>query len=454
MNKISIDFKCSELLKKKAIYILNLISSITSISFTISQNNPQIVYGEEYGSPRLYIPYIEYEAKDSEWQLFTGRSRLMLPGFIQPVSLEVNDNKLGIDFFSLAYHFLEMGLADSSQERWSPDLIDTRIRHVYPFFNSFVTLFVNTLRKSGCVHENFVISSPWPNQAPLAIGLSHDLDIFKRKFIGSLGILAKSVLTNEIPGGVGGSVKGLAHTMKSSVSAGDNPYYQFKKWFNLENRSTMFLFAGERKSANDPTYKIKDVAKELSKYDNSNFEIAYHNGIDTSDEIEHLEENKTQLEKHFNYEVQGIRPHYLDFKLPSFWTKIKSFSYSSSVGSDTIPGFTSGLNFPFYGFDFKSAQPFDILEIPIGLMDCALFDIKDHILRERTLNDILANCRDSHGLLVLDWHVRTAYDPDYPGWFDSYISILEKAKAQGAYIASLDEINRYWRKHCESVFLS
>ena len=155
MNKISIDFKCSELSKKKAIYILNLISSITSIKFAISQNDPQIVYGDQSGTPQLYIPYIEYEAKDDEWQLFTGRSRLVLPGFIQPVSLEVNDNKLGIDFFSLVYHFLEMGLADSKQERWSPDLINTRIRHVYPFFSSFVTLFVNTLKNSGCIHENF-----------------------------------------------------------------------------------------------------------------------------------------------------------------------------------------------------------------------------------------------------------------------------------------------------------
>ncbi len=454
MNRISIDFKCSELTRKKAIYVLNLISSITSIGFTISSTDPQIVYGEQSGNPKLHIPYIEYEATDEEWQLFTGRSRLVLPGFIQPVSLEVNDGKLGIDFFSLAYHFLEMGLADKKQERWSPELIDTRIRHVYPFFNSFVTVFVNTLKSSGCIHENYVLDSPWPNKAPLAIGLSHDLDIFKRRFFGSLGMLAKSVYSDDIPGGVGGSVKGLAHTMKSKVSAGGNPYNQFARWFGLEGRSTLFLFTGERKSGNDPTYKIKDVAKELAKHDSGKFEIAFHNGIGTSEEPNTLDRNKSELERQLDCEVRGIRPHYLDFELPSFWYNLERFGYSSSVGSDTIPGFTSGMNFPFYGFDLGTAEPLDILEIPIGLMDCALLEIKDPVLRERTIDDMLANCRDSQGLLVLDWHIRTAYEPDYPGWLAAYISILEKAKAQGAYIASLDEINGYWRNRCESVFLS
>jgi len=453
MVELTIRFKCPELAQKKAAYIFNLFSSITSIKIKKVDSNADITYGEDDGAGFI-IPYIEYEINSNDWKIFNDRSRLVLPGFIQADAVKVKDSRLGLDIFAIIWEFLKTGLSDNQQLKWSPEKIKTNLRYIYPFFISYIDFIIESLKSVKLLPENYQNISPWPNNAPFAVGISHDLDIHRRKIPGGLKILGKAVFSDSIPGGVKGSLKGLSHSMVSALTFDKNPYCTFDKWFDIETKGTFFVFAGKRRSAHDPTYKIKKVARDLSGFDNSKFEIALHNGIGSWRDGDSLSRLCSKLTSLFNTEIKGIRPHYLDFQLPDFWINIKSFSYSSSIGSDTIPGFTSGLNFPFCGFDFATGDQLDILEMPIGLMDCSLFSIKEMILRERTINEIINVNASSHGLLVLDWHSRTAYTPDFPGWFDTYLFILEKAKSAGAYIAPLGDIDTYWRKHCESVFLS
>jgi hypothetical protein len=454
MDEIAIRFDCPEILKRRTLVVLNLISSITQLKFRQVDSAPDIIYGEIADSCKLHIPLIDYEFAHNEWQLFNGRSRLLLPGFIQARSLAVIDNKLGIDLFKLAYLFFVEGLSGKNKPRWSLDRINTGLRHIYPFFNSYIDLFIDSLKAAGILPEFYLRPSPWPSQAQFAVGISHDIDIFKRKLPGGMIMLAGAAFSNDIPGGVGGSAVGLMSSLKSTVKFGKNPYNQLDKWPALDGSTTYFIFCGRRKSAKDPTYKIEQVARALSGFDSTGIEIALHNGIGTSGSSKELQENQQRLQELFKTEIKGIRPHYLDFELPQFWSKANSFSYSSSIGSDSVPGFTGGINHPFFGFDFDTGEITDVLELPICIMDCALFAIKDKILRERTIEDIIANCKNTNGLLVLDWHQRTAFTPDFPGWLETYEQILHKAKSAGAYIASLGEIDRLWRTQCKSVFLS
>jgi len=454
MVELTICFKCPEFVEKKAIYVINLIASITSIKFKRVDSGADITYGGDDDHSGFKIPYIKYEINGNDWVLFNDRTRLVLPGFIQPESVKVENSRLGLDIFALIWKFLETGLSDKRHLRWSPDRINTKLRYIYPFFISYVDFMIESLKSAGLLPGSYQKISPWPNNAPFAVGISHDLDIRRRKIPGGLKMLGKAVFSDDIPGGVKGSLKGLSHSMVSSVTFVENPYHTFGKWFEIEPRGTYFIFTGKRQSACDPTYKIKKVFRDLSSLDRSKFEIALHNGIDTWSDSDGLSRRRSDLTRLFNSEIKGIRPHYLDFQLPDFWKNIKDFSYSSSIGSDEIPGFTCGLNFPFFGFDFNTGDALDVLEIPIGLMDCSLFAIKDQTLRDRSLNEIINSSASSHGLLVLDWHTRTAYAADFPGWFEAYLSILEKAKSAGAFIAPLGEIDTYWRKHCESVFLS
>ena len=454
MIELTVGFKCPPAAEKKAIYILNLIASITGLRFKRTDTKPDITYGTGENSCGLCIPCIDYSINLNDWHLFNKKSRFILPEFISFNLFEVKERKIGLDILSLMFEFLRTGLENHKESIWSPDKIKSGSYYIYPFLNSYVDFFIQALKSSGLISEVFQNRSPWPNGAKYAIGLSHDIDIFKRKLFGSLAILAKSVYSDKIPGGVKGSLTGLADSVKTTLPGKTNPYRMTDKWLETDGHTTFFVYSGNRKSSLDPTYKPVDVYKVLGDYKNRPYEIGLHNGIGTWSNKSELESYKNRLSEIFNTEIHGLRPHYLDCSYPGYWDNAKSFAYSSSVGSDSIPGFTCGINFPFFGFDFETGDAIDILEIPIGIMDGALFSLSDKMIRERTIDHILKSCLINHGLLVLDWHNRTMYEPDFPGWLETYISILEKAKSAGAYIAPLNEINRRWRDHCVSVFLS
>ena len=107
MVEVTIQFACPEEVELKTIYILNLFSSISGIKFIRVDNSPEILYGETEETCSLNVPFIEYEIMTDDWQLFNGRSRLILPQFIQPESLKLTERKIGLDLFSLMYSFLE-----------------------------------------------------------------------------------------------------------------------------------------------------------------------------------------------------------------------------------------------------------------------------------------------------------------------------------------------------------
>ena len=448
MVEVTIKFSCPEKVELKTTYILNLFTAISGIKFTRTDSSPDILYGAADEPCSLNVPFIEYEIMLDDWQLFNGRNRLVLPQFIQPESLKLTDRQIGLDLFSLMYSFLETGLKNIEKEIWSTDRIRTNLYFTYPFFNSYAQYLVEIMKQAQIIPESFSPASPWPVFAPFAVGLSHDLDIFKRKVPGSVRILAQAAFSDKVPGGMSGSLKGFYDSFAGAVTFGKNPYDQFDTWLKSDGSSTYFVFAGDRKSSKDPTYNPAKVGRRLKGLD---FEIALHNGIGTWKNAGDLAKAQNKLSEIFDNPIEGIRPHYLDFSLPEFWANAGGFRYSSSIGSDKVPGFSCGVNFPLQGLDLESGEPLDILEMPIGLMDCALFSIKEKILRERAIQDIINCCNSTHGLLVLDWHSRSAYEPDFPGWFATYNAILDTARAAGAYIAPLGEIARYWRNHCISA---
>jgi len=456
MVELKISLRCSQPARKKTVYILNLISSFTGLKFTLTDDKADIIYGEADNEKALVIPFRELMAKSSidspvDWQHTDSKFKVMLPAYIANESININNSRLSFDLFQLMFRFLTTGLTNQKNPTW---LSQNNAVCVYPVFDSYVEYFIQALKDLNKISQGFQRISPWPNGAKFALGLSHDIDIFKRKVAGSLVMLAKSIYTDEIPGGIKGSITGLADSLKAAVSGGLNPYMMIDKWFSIEGSATFFVFAGDRRSSKDPTYKPDDVYKVLTDCKSGKYEIGLHNGLGTWADKNELNELRNRLAELFGSEIHGLRPHYLDCRYPDFWRNAESYEYSSSVGSDTIAGFTGGINFPFFGFDFETGDAFDILEIPIGLMDGALFSEKDKSTREKIVETIIESCIANHGLLVLDWHTRTAYEPDFPGWLKTYCSILEKAKAAGAYLAPLNEINNRWRNHCASVFLS
>lgn len=307
-----------------------------------------------------------------------------------------------------------------------------------------IGVLIDGLVKAGLISrpESFKI---WPNGKRFGAAITHDIDIARRSIRGGIRLLFQNQPS--------GRLKGLVDTLKSAASGRPNPYDQVSNWIDAENQSnvpsTFFIFAGPRDHADDPKYGLKDLKDSMRRLAESGLEIALHTGIECKDGHCVLESRKA-LEDFLNISVTGVRPHYLSANLPAYWRAASQWrlEYSSCLGFDDKIGYYAGVDLPIIPYDTDDDSPIDLVEIPIAIMDCGLIgddraDSPEVMERGRNIIDRTA---ESGGLVVLDWHQRTLYDPDYPGWGTLFLEMLRYLIEKGAHFDTMNGIARRLKK--------
>jgi hypothetical protein len=450
MIELRYQLACPEHSRKRAKYILELIASLAGIRLVPESTNFDIIYGDSNRSQALSIP-AQNIAIDNRWHEVPSENQsLLLPDSIGGPLFDEGRARFNFDIIAVMGAYLETKLASHNRlDNSSLDFSELSRARMY----DYVRYFILTLQKAGKLPDNFKPTSPWPNNSSFGLGVSHDIDILRRKIPGSLLMLVNACGLGEYHGGIGGAVNGLIDSVGSRLIGKQNPYCRFDRISGKEWQSTIFAYSGTRKSSKDPTYELPQLFSELKPY-RDNFEIAFHSGIGTWNSPIELTQAKRKLVQYSGKPIRGIRPHYLDCRFPDFWSNLDGYDYSSSLGSDSIPGFAFGLNFPLWGFKLPGWEKLNIVEMPISLMDCALFRITDRRRRFDFIDGLIETCIANRCMMVIDWHNTSFYDTDFPGWFEAYEYIIKKAIDKGAFIGPLDKINSIWRTHCESAFLS
>ena len=318
---------------------------------------------------------------------------------------------------------------DSSSERTSEG----------PRLSRLITLLIGRLSDLGVIDRKSPGIDLWPGESRFAIAITHDVDIARRSVLGSVRLLWHK----DPPG----HLRGLLDSITSALG-GRNPYDRISEWLRLEDdhglKSTFFFFAGDRTDNRDPKYRISELSKSIDQIRNRGFELAVHSGI-AGHSGESLSGTRSMMWDYAEGKIAGLRPHYLSAHLPEYWKAAASagFAYTSCLGFDDDIGFFDGIDLPFVPFDIENDSAIDIVEIPIGIMDCGLIrndsaDSDEVFERGRRLID---DGEKAGGLIVLDWHQRTLYDPDYPGWGRLFWKLVEYARDKGAYFAKMHEIS-------------
>jgi hypothetical protein len=448
MFELSYKLACPDQSSDQAKYILALIASATGIRMSPKADNPDIIYGSGQSPDTLVIPWQPAESSVS-WNKtsFEGIS-LYLPQAMNGVLINPAERRFTFDFIATLGAFLEKQLAAFNNQKSANT---ERPSGLSSEFDGFIRLFVKTLKVCGKIPADFSPKSPWPDNGSFALGLSHDIDILKRRIPGSLIILTQALSRGKYHGNLNGAWHGLLDSVASQILGARNPFCNFESYYSCGHQSTTFVFPGNRQDRRDPTYVLDSIGAELAPFLDKT-ELALHNGIGTWDNKAQLLADKEVMESRFGMDIRGIRPHYLNCQLPDFWRYLDDFDYSSSLGSDLIPGFWGGINIPLLGFILPGWKRLNVIELPIGLMDCALFTIHDKQNRFKFIDDMITSCKTCHGALIIDWHNTSIYENDFPGWFEAYRYLIKKAEEERAFIGSLGEISKIWRSHCESVF--
>jgi len=268
-----------------------------------------------------------------------------------------------------------------------------------------------------CIRNS--IGSTWPERAispgggdSILIAPSHDLDYLpinpvgdvKRLlknmaiaavhfrdpslFISILGSVARAIVTRKSP------LDWVEAMVRCETDAG------LRSTYNVISRN------GHVRDANYELEHSK-VKRMLRLLVEQNMEIALHGSYTSLEghtlglELEHLVAQGCQ--------VSGVRQHWLRFAGDNLFEEVAALgiSYDSTVGYADRIGFRAGACFPYLPYDFRRERPYPFVEIPLVIMDVALYEqarrehVSARMLCERALDMIESF---GWGGIAILWH--------------------------------------------------
>jgi peptidoglycan/xylan/chitin deacetylase (PgdA/CDA1 family) len=438
--------------EEKADYIFKTLFSIMGLEYHFidakdAENYPLIVYyGNNSGLKHKCL--IEIPCSDD----FTAKIGK------EPYKKTGKSAKFSIDFASLSFFILTRQEEIDNKKRdlherfdHSETVLGKFIK--VPIINNYIRHLEELIIK-GFERQNLPLlkKAHWPEGKELAVALTHDVDVlYKYSLIGCLAEIKKALILisrRELM-----QAFSVVRDMAGFLITGKKPYWQMLNVAEFEKkygfRSTFYL-CGKKRHKLDPNYDVrsKEIKNAVRKLQGMGFEIGVHGSYTSYNDSGKLREEKQILEKALGKKIIGNRQHFGRFEAPYTWRIHDGlFEYDSTVGYINMSGFRASLCFPFNVYDAVGSKELNLIEIPFTTSDGTLFGPMQ-LSRDEAWNDtkkLMDEAKKNNGVVVLDWHQRTIYEKDYPGYWWVYTKAVEYAKKLGAYVAPLGEIAEWWK---------
>ncbi|WP_281194370.1 polysaccharide deacetylase family protein [Halorubrum sp. F4] len=323
----------------------------------------------------------------------------------------------------------------------------------------------------------------WPDGFDFAVCLTHDLDHVTRysltqtyrrvKQKASAHSRARSISEESL---VGSNASDLLRSiaiegrsvLQTIQHTGTDPYHSLDQWLDAERtigaKSTFFILPTPLPPyhSTDPEYRFSDsilfegrkqtVAKTIRQIDNLGWEIGLHPTWYSFDDVDKLQQEKSELEDIVGSEVESVRSHCLhyDIRQTPRVQEAVGFKYDSTLGFNRNIGFRFGTSYPWKLYDLQSNNSTNIVEIPLHVQDTALFRPKGLDLAPddaiKYVKELTNRVRNVGGVLTLSWHPSKI---DKNGWLDSYRQILSFLNDQNAWITTVAEIGEHCRQRAK-----
>jgi peptidoglycan/xylan/chitin deacetylase (PgdA/CDA1 family) len=278
----------------------------------------------------------------------------------------------------------------------------------------------------------------WPDNAPYALCLTHDVDHVTRRLYQRLWRGARcgpAVALREF--------RDTAATLGRRSSA-----WNFERLAELEDayqvRST-FLFLDETAKGFGPKYwgryRFADpsVASVIRELDAGGWEIGLHGSLFSYNSPALLEQEKDRLERIVGHPVVSGRQHYLRLE------EGVTFALYDRLGLtvDSTRGYSHKPYDGRYGVMPYTPEGSGVVELPITLMDT--IGLENPAIRRRS-EEVVADIAGQGGVVTLDWHQCVCNATLFPERLGFYKDVLCEARRQGAWISTMGKIASHWRK--------
>jgi hypothetical protein len=238
-------------------------------------------------------------------------------------------------------------------------------------------------------------------------------------------------------------------------------WHQFDRYVEIEKGlvSTFFVIPkkgepgldanGRRPAKRAASYNIDELVEPLKKLGATGHEIGVH-GIEAWRDSAKGREELERISRLTGTVGLGVRMHWLFFdeRSPVFLENA-GFSYDSTVGYNETVGYRAGTTQV-----FKPLQTARLLELPMHIMDTALFYPSYLNLSPKQAEEIISplvkNMVHFGGVLTVNWHDRSIAPERL--WDGFYIWLLAQLKAKDAWFATAAKAVSWFRKRRSATF--
>lgn len=291
----------------------------------------------------------------------------------------------------------------------------------------------------------------WQDGKDFAVALSHDIDYWNYWTREHLHKTYRYNLSTIYKRPLRAVYKLLCHFVSKAIS--NNPKSKIKKLMKKEEkrrvRSTWFLMAKGDYPDSRQNYITNPEYREQIKELLQDKDVGMHGSPEAAFDLDVLKREMSVLQE-LGFNPIGFRTHYLHFDYQKSFAVLEQagIKYDSSLGYWEHIGYRAGTSFPFYPFNIKENRPFQVLEIPLAVMDTTLLSknaMNLNVFSARLrLSDLISRSAAYNSLLTLLWHNNTFDKIDYPGWGGLYWRTINNAKKRNARITDLKSIYEEW----------
>ncbi|HRS17174.1 MAG TPA: polysaccharide deacetylase family protein [Thermoanaerobaculaceae bacterium] len=300
----------------------------------------------------------------------------------------------------------------------------------------------------------------WPNGAPFALFLSHDIDqIHDREMWRILADV--NHIRRIVVGGETGSARLAACRVARALFEPKPATQDFATILEIEARwgfrSTFFVLHdhywkryGARFRIHHP--EMRQIAQMILE---AGCEIALHGGFYRFNDPDGYRESRLALEEAFGTRVVGIRNHLLRWTERETWAAqaAAGFSYDATFGRNDTLGPRDGAWRPFWAVAPTPSGGDGLVELPLTVMDSTLFrhlGLGGEAALDRAWASIVPVI-ESGGLVTLSWHNNYFNEPEYWDWQWVYERLLERLAALDPWCETGAEISRWWKSDWPSL---
>lgn len=295
----------------------------------------------------------------------------------------------------------------------------------------------------------------WPASAPLAIFLSHDVDVVrkwtKKRIVYELLLSIRDMLRLS-----GGRLKFTLSSIGDALS-GRDPYWNFDEILFMESgngfKSTWFLapFGGEfgrRENEYDPVYRRKssEITAMIRRIIENDCEVAFHGTRGAFRDLKEFKRQLASFETRLGYRLLGVRHHYLMFRHgQSFEIAADAgMLYDATLGFGDRVGYRNGIASPFFPYPVTHKAG-KIVAVPLHFMDnvfTRMDEPPDTVIRRITETYIFAKA--AGGLFSMLIHPGNMDTSEMPPLSRFYHSFLNRCRLDRARAMTGAELAKWW----------